>query len=202
MEGVDPVSHARHAPPELLASEADERLVERAQRGEREAFAALYDRYLPRVYGYCLRLLGSREAAEDANADVFMRALIGLPGFRAGSFRSWLFSIAHNVIIDHRRRRRRGEPLLAAIEAADPGPSPEAAAIASAERAALHAALPLLYIEQQHVVALRLAGLSAVEIGEALGKPRGAIDALQHRAVVRLRALLATGAEAATTGGG
>ncbi|HEU0116576.1 MAG TPA: sigma-70 family RNA polymerase sigma factor, partial [Thermomicrobiales bacterium] len=159
------MSHARHAPPELLASEADERLVERAQRGEREAFAALYDRYLPRVYGYCLRLLGSREAAEDANADVFMRALIALQGYRAGSFRSWLFTIAHNVIVDH-RRRRTGEPLLAAIDAADPGPSPEAAAIVAAERAALHAALPLLSAEQQHVVALRLAGLSAVEIGE------------------------------------
>ncbi|HEU5434433.1 MAG TPA: sigma-70 family RNA polymerase sigma factor, partial [Thermomicrobiales bacterium] len=191
------MSHARHAPPEPLAAEPNERLVERAQRGEREAFAALYDRYLPRVYGYCYRLLGSRGAAEDATADVFMRALIALPAYRAGSFRPWLFTIAHNVIIDH-RRRRRGESLTAAIETADPAPSPEAAAIASAERAALHAALPLLSAEQQHVVALRLAGLSAAEIGEALGKPRGAVDALQHRAVVRLRALLATGAEAAT----
>jgi RNA polymerase sigma-70 factor (ECF subfamily) len=148
-----------------------------------------------------LRLLGSREAAEDANADVFMRALIALPGYRAGSFRSWLFTIAHNVIVDH-RRRRASAPLLDAIDAADPGPSPEAAAIASSERAALFAALPLLSPEQQHVVALRLAGLSAVEIGEALGKPRGAVDALQHRALVRLRALLATSAETATTGGG
>jgi hypothetical protein len=52
--------------------------VARAQQGEREAFGVLYDRYLPRVYAYCYRLLGEREAAEDANTEVFMRTLSAL----------------------------------------------------------------------------------------------------------------------------
>ena len=90
----------RHRPPprEWDAATADEDLVALAQGGEREAFAALYDRYLPRVHGYCYRMLGTREAAEDANTEIFMRALAALPAYRAGEFRSWLFAIAHNVV--------------------------------------------------------------------------------------------------------
>jgi len=180
----------------------DEELVGRAQRGQREAFGALYDRYLPRVYRYCYRLLGSREAAEDANGRVFMNALTALPAFRARSFRAWLFAIAHNVVVDELRARRADLPLEAAAGVLDSAPSPEEAAIAAVERGAILALLPRLAEDQRHVVALRLAGLSAAEIGEALGKPRNAVDGLQHRAVLRLRALLAAGAEPATKGGG
>jgi DNA-directed RNA polymerase specialized sigma24 family protein len=43
-------------------------------------------------------MLGTREAAEDANTEIFMRALAALPAYRAGEFRSWLFAIAHNVV--------------------------------------------------------------------------------------------------------
>jgi len=74
--------------PKWDANTADEELVAWVQRGEREAFGVLYDRYLPRVYAYCYRLLGQREAAEDTNTEVFMRALAALPAYRAGSFRS------------------------------------------------------------------------------------------------------------------
>src|SRR5688500_4971912 len=95
----------RRRSPLWNAATPDEELVERAQRGDHEAFAVLYDRYLPRVHGYCYRLLGEREAAEDATTDTFMRALTALPACRTGSFRSWLFAIAHNVTADEWRRR-------------------------------------------------------------------------------------------------
>jgi RNA polymerase sigma-70 factor (ECF subfamily) len=169
----------------------DEELVARAQHGEREAFGALYDRYLPRVYGYCYRVLGQREAAEDANTEVFMRALTALPAYRSGSFRSWLFAIAHNVIADAVRQRHGGVPLAEAVDLADHGPSLEDRTAAAAERSVIVALLPRLSADQQQVIALRLSGLTAVEIGEALGKPRNAVDGLQHRAVLRLRALVA-----------
>ncbi|MFT4041415.1 MAG: sigma factor, partial [Thermomicrobiales bacterium] len=85
---------AGHVPPPgpapAMEQAPDHDLVARAQRGDRAAFAALYDRYLNGVYRYCYRLLGSREAAEDANTEVFLRALAALPGYRAGSYRSWL----------------------------------------------------------------------------------------------------------------
>ena len=104
--GERPVPQLRRRAPQWSGITSDEELVALAQRDQREAFGVLYDRYLPRVYGYCYRLLEEREAAEDANTDVFMRALSALPTYHAGSFRSWLFTIAHNVITDALRRRR------------------------------------------------------------------------------------------------
>lgn len=97
------------------------------------AFAPLYTRYFDLVYRYGVRRLGVTEAAADATGQVFAKALAALPRYRddAPSFRSWLFAIAHNVIIDggrtsfddyprcSNRDRRRGS--LAARQDADGG---------------------------------------------------------------------------------
>ncbi len=184
-----------------MAASSDEDLVALAQRGDREAFGLLYDRYLPRVYGYCLRLLRDHEAAEDANTDVFMRALTGLPAYRAGSFRSWLFTIAHNVTTDHLRQQGRTISMERAPEPIDPYDL-EDSALTAVEWARIERSLPLLSPDQQQVIALRLAGLTAVEIGAALGKPRNAIDGLHHRALLRLKSLVATGEAAVSNGQG
>jgi RNA polymerase sigma-70 factor (ECF subfamily) len=180
----------------------DEELAGEAQRGQREAFGVLYDRYLGGVYGYCYRLLGDREAAEDANSAVFTKALSALPAFHARSFRSWLFAIAHNVVVDELRGRRATLPLDAAGDMFDPDPSPEDLAIAAAERQALRTLLPCLSADQQHVVALRISGLTAAEIAEAMARPRNAIDGIQHRAVMRLRELMSVGTATVMTKGG
>src|SRR4051794_28492383 len=75
-------------------------------------FGAIYERDFPAVYGYCLSQLGDAEAAEDAAAQTFFKALAALPGYRdTGRFRSWLFAIAHNVILDAQRGRPPDAPL-------------------------------------------------------------------------------------------
>ena len=183
------------------ATTSDEVLVDLAHHGDREAFTILYTRYLPGVHGYCYRMLGTREAAEDATTDVFLRALAALPTCRTRSFRAWLFGIAHHVIVDAWRRRRPTVSLEAAGELLDSF-SVEEAAARSADWSRVVRVLHCLSDDQQHVLALHLAGLSAVEIGAALGKPRNAVDGIHHRAVLRLRALLATGELAATGKGG
>jgi RNA polymerase sigma-70 factor (ECF subfamily) len=184
----------------------DEVLVGWTQRGHGEAFGILYDRYLTKVYSYCYRLLGEREAAQDANSIVFTKALAGLPiyhqGTAVGCFRGWLFAIAHNVITDELRARRGTESLDAVEWMLDPSPSPEEQAIAASERHAVQALLPRLSADQRHVVALRLSGLTAAEIGEVLGRPRNAIDGIHHRALLRLQELVAIGSAPATTQGG
>jgi RNA polymerase sigma-70 factor (ECF subfamily) len=184
------------------APDSDEHLVALAQRGDREAFGVLYDRYVPGVYGYGYRLLGTREAAEDVTTEVFLRALAALPTCQTGSFRSWLFAIAHNRVADELRQRRPTEPLTAGLFVLDPGPSPDEVAAVAADRHTVFGLLPQLSLDQQEVVAMRLSGLSAVEIGEALGKPRNAVDGIHHRALLRLRALVATGDAATTKGRG
>jgi RNA polymerase sigma-70 factor (ECF subfamily) len=169
----------------------DMRLVVRAQQ-DPHAFAALYDRYVTRVYGYCYRRLGSREAAEDATSLVFSRVLTALPRFatEGGTFRSWLFTIAHHAVVDARRARREDWPLSAAAAVVDPAPDPEDEALAADEVRAFRALLVHLTPEQAQVVELRLAGLTDVEIARVLGRSHGAVRAAQHRALIRLRAVL------------
>jgi RNA polymerase sigma-70 factor (ECF subfamily) len=165
-------------------------IVALAQR-DPTAFAPLYQRYLEPVYRYCYRRLGSREAAEDATSLVFERTLRALPTFRGGSFRAWLFAIAHNAVTDT-YRRRDAEPLLESLEIADPAPPPEQIALLADEQRLLSTALALLPRDQRQVIELRLSGVPSVEVAEILGRSPEAVRALQHRATRRLQTLLGT----------
>ncbi|MDR5956868.1 sigma factor, partial [Escherichia coli] len=83
-------------------------LIANAQ-GDLAAFEPLYRHYALPIFHYCHRLLGSRESAEDATSVVFANALAALPRYRpdeGGTFRSWLFVIAHNVVTNSARAQR------------------------------------------------------------------------------------------------
>jgi RNA polymerase sigma-70 factor (ECF subfamily) len=112
------------SPTVLVPSDDDAWLVIGAKADPR-AFAPLYARYVDPVYRYCFRRLGHPEAAADATSQVFAKALAALPGYRedAPSFRSWLFAIAHNVLVDEARARRVTSTLDAAAEVAATEPS-------------------------------------------------------------------------------
>ncbi len=178
------------------AASADEELVRWAQRGQREAFGLLYDRHVTSIYGYCYRRLGQREAAQDATAETFRKALAALPTYHPAAFRAWLFAIARHVVADAARRRRPDLPLEEAAEIPDNGVSLEDVAIAQADLASLVVLLERLTPDQRDVVALRLAGLTPAEIGVVVGKSRGAVDMTLHRALVRLRELMVGGPQA------
>ena len=164
----------------------DAELAERAA-ADPQAFALLYARYLDPVYRYCLRRLGSRAAAEDAASIVFTKVLAGLPRYRAESFRAWLFTIAHHVVVDQYREARPSQPLEDAFAVADAAPSPEEAAIAAEDRSTVRALLDLLTERQREVVELRLAGLTGAEIARALGRSQSDVNVTQFRAMARLR---------------
>jgi RNA polymerase sigma-70 factor (ECF subfamily) len=173
--------------------EPDHVLASRATT-DRHAFAELYLRYLDPLYGYCYRRLGTREAAEDATSLVFTHALEALPTLRTTHVRSWLFTIAHHVVVDTYRRQPRtidfdhAEPWLPAVEE-------DQATLRGLEADSLYRALDALTNDQRQVVELRLAGLTGPEIREVLGRSRSWVDTTQHRAVQRLRAVLAPSPE-------
>ena len=169
----------------------EELIVARARRDLRE-FAPLYDRYADSVFGFCLRRLLDREAAADATHQTFARAMTRLDSFRGQSFRAWLFAIARNVVTDTYRRRRPVDPFGDDTVAAlvDPDRPPEEQAIAAERQRRLLVAIASLTPDQRAVVELRLAGLSAPEIGAALGKTANAVQTTQFRAYRALRRLL------------
>jgi RNA polymerase sigma-70 factor, ECF subfamily len=97
------------------------------------------------------------------------------------------------VVADALRARGPDARLDAAAEAVEVAPSLEERALVDEDRCLLRALLAQLSPDQRHIVELRLAGLTSAEIGQALGRSRGAVDVAYHRALVRLRTLLRDG---------
>jgi RNA polymerase sigma factor (sigma-70 family) len=161
-----------------------------AARSDLAAFEPLYRRYADRVYRYCIRRLGDPERASDATSAIFIKAMQSIESCQPESFRSWLFSIAHNTTIDAIRTTRMYDRIDGELEMADPGPDPEVAALAAESRLEIVALLAHLTADQRQVVELRLAGLDGYEIASALGRSRASVDTAQSRAVARLRRVL------------
>lgn len=178
--------------PDAAGPDGEERLLVARARRDPAAFGPLYERYLPDIYRYSLFRVGRREAAEDVTSQTFIKALASLGAYRGGSFRSWLFTIAHRTAIDHLRARRPDVAIDVAGEIADIDPTPESVAVASDEQRHLFALLAGLPPDQRRVVEIRLAGLNDREIADVLGESHTAIRTRQSRAMARLRTLART----------
>jgi RNA polymerase sigma-70 factor, ECF subfamily len=177
-------------------------LVERAQRGDAEAFGLIYDRYMDTVFRFIYFRVGSRPLAEDLTADTFLRALkrIGSFTWQGRDLGAWLVTIARNLVADHFKSGRyrlevtTGDVLDADKAERGPEGSPEAAVVDHITNVALLRAVKQLNPEQQECIVLRfLHGFSVAETAQAMGKNEGAIKALQYRAVRALHRLLPEG---------
>lgn len=168
------------------ADDSDERLASACDT-DPTAFGALYDRYVDRVYRYCARRLPTVEAAEDATSQTFMEALRSIGRYRAdrATFRTWLFAIAHHVVVDQLRAHRPTSPLDADQPAGD----------ADDHRSEVDELLTRLPDDQRQVIELRLVGLTHKEIGAVLGKRHGAVRVAHHRAMERLKTIVRQEAE-------
>ena len=94
----------------------DGMLVSRAIGGDLDSFGELYDRYFSRIYDFCWRILRDADEAADATQDVFMKAMNGLPSLaKASSFKSWIFTIAHNTAVTRAEHGARTTPLPAPV---------------------------------------------------------------------------------------
>jgi RNA polymerase sigma-70 factor (ECF subfamily) len=178
------------------AEDPDERdLLERASNADPEALGALYDRYVGRIYNYIYHRVGQADLAEDLTAQVFARMLESIREGRAWrtSFSGWIYRIAHNLVIDH--YRRRGRASFVELEEAAPIMADEADPLrkveARLESEHLRTALGKLTEEQAEVISLRfLDEFSIAEVAAMMNKTEGAIKALQYRAVLALRRVM------------
>ena len=88
-------------------------LVSQAQKGDRQAFAALVEQYWDGLYRWLYHVTHHRQTAEDLAQEAFLKALAGLGSFQAGSnFRAWLFRIAYNSFLNQRRGETRARQLF------------------------------------------------------------------------------------------
>jgi len=177
---------ARDAPTE-------EELVVRAKGGDRAAFADLYEMHLDRVFRYFFYRTGHRQDAENLTEQVFLKAWQAIPTYnhRGAPFSAWIFRIAHNLLIDHRRRQRETVPLDEELEIEDAGSEPGELASRRAEARELAQALARLSPQEQSVVVLRFVErLDHRTVANIIGKSEVATRSILSRALTRLERTL------------
>ena len=174
-----------------------EDIVKQAQAGEQAAFAELYEMYYDPIYRYVSFKCGNRIEAEDLSGEVFLKMIESIHTFRFRGFpfTSWLYRIAHNVVVDNFRRkgRRPTVPLDKAVNAASDAHSDlERLAEISLTIREVVSAMDNLTDLQKEVITLRFAaGLSIAETAKAVGRKENAVKALQHAGIRKLRNALA-----------
>jgi RNA polymerase sigma-70 factor (ECF subfamily) len=164
-------------------------LVERAQKGDREALEELYLIHFDRIYSYLHMTVGNRHDAEDLTTQTFLKMLESINKFRWQSvpFSAWLFRIAHNLSMDHFRANRRWQPEEDVPEP-EPQETTEQDALESIGRKSMLELIDDLSPEQQQVLTLKFVfNFSNGEAATILDKTEGAIKSLQHRALASLQ---------------
>jgi RNA polymerase sigma-70 factor (ECF subfamily) len=169
--------------------ETNEHLLIDQARDDPAAFAALYERYIRRIYGFVFRQVGSDALlAQDITAATFEHALKSLRSYqwRSVSFGAWLYKIARNEIRQHFRRKALTKFVDTTFTASHT--DLEQAAQTQQEYTVVHAALSKLSQRDRELITLRyFEELSHAEIAEVLGCSVQNVYVRLHRALNRLR---------------
>ncbi|MGC4192818.1 MAG: sigma-70 family RNA polymerase sigma factor [Thermomicrobiales bacterium] len=187
----DTSSNRRRSVPDLsVVSEEPDALLAARVATDPAAFAELYRRYVVRIDQYCSVRLRNETLAQDVTSQVFLKALEGLRRKPVAHVAPWLFTIAHNEVVNCFRQHAGHMPIEDAGPLASTDLSPEEHALLQDESADLRTLLQYLSPDQQRIVELRIAGLTAQEIQDVLGRSRSWVGTTQHRALRRLRGLI------------
>jgi RNA polymerase sigma-70 factor (ECF subfamily) len=171
----------------------EDRLIQRAKEGDQQAIGELYRCHVDVIYRYIWARVVDETAAEDLTAQVFLKALEGLPTYEpmGKPFLSWLYRIAYARIVDHWRRQERRPEVPLDESLTTRGPRPGELLEAEEEWRMAIDLLARLTDDQQDVLILRFIGeMSLSEVAETLGKTLGATKAVQHRALASLARML------------
>jgi len=168
----------------------ERQLVLQAQAGNSEAFGQLYDAYMERIYRFVYFRVEDQQTAEDITSQVFLKAWSNLDRFQFSRtpYLAWLYTIAHNAVIDH-YRTRKVTTALDDVQLSQPDHSEvvENDIDLTTEMRSVKSALQTLTDDQQKVLTLKfIEGMSNNEIARQLGKREGAIRALQMRGLQAL----------------
>ena len=173
------------------ASAGNSRLVEqaivRAKAGDSEGLHFLYVRYAADVQRYVMSVVHDHHEAEDITQNVFAKLMKAIKRYeqREVPFAAWIMRVARNAALDH-MRARRAIP-TEEVRVADGGQAQTSIGLGRD----LRQALEQLPEDQREVLVLRhIAGLSPIEIAEALEKSESSVHGLHHRGRRTLQATL------------
>jgi len=175
-----------------VANIDDVELVARVVEGDEQSFLSLYDRYVDRVYGLTLHILGIPQLAEEATQDTFFKLWSRARQYLAerGSFLPWLLAIARRVALDRIRLEARRPALT---DSSDPEiiwqNLPDSDTMTEEARwRSMHFAVQSLPPDQRKVIELAYyQGMSQSEIAEVLGWPLGTVKTRLRAAMENLR---------------
>ncbi|MGD1991716.1 MAG: sigma-70 family RNA polymerase sigma factor [Anaerolineae bacterium] len=175
----------------MYPQEDESNLLRQASKGDRNALAEIYERYVDAVYHFMYYRTQHETVAEDLTAEVFAQVVTAIERYedRGLPFGAWLFRIARARLVDYIRRQnvRDTLPLSEETISSQVTPSPERMLTD------LYFSHLLQYLtdEQQEVVILRfVGGLNNAEIAEVIGSNANAVKQKVFRALTRLRAVL------------
>ena len=174
-------------------------LAGRAAEGDRAALDQLLARIRPTIMRYCRARMGAGIGLltpEDVAQDVLIATCGALKRYRPGETRAmaFVYGIARNKIVDAFRAagRDQSEPTDVIPETADTGRGPDVEAVLNSQVGELRELLARLPPAQREVLVLRVAlRFSAEETARTIGSTSGAVRVTQHRAMAKLRALVA-----------
>ena len=165
---------------------------EKVSDDSREAYAELYEQFMPKVYRYISFRISDENMAQDLTSIVFEKALTKFSGFnpQKASFSTWIFTIARNTIIDHYRVYKKHEYVKPDIEvnASAQYPSPEDEAIKAENTQRLRVFLSRLNKREQEAIILKYSnGMSNREIAEVLHLSESNVGSILCRTIRKLR---------------
>ena len=181
------------------ATMVSDELVRAAMAGERDAVECLLAEIRPQVVRYCRGRLGPPNrspSADDVAQEVCLAVLTALPSYRdqGRPFLAFVYGIAQHKVADAHRAaaRNRAEPVAEIPDEVEGGVGPEQRALQGELNERMSQLLQVLPDKQREIVVLRVVvGLSAEETADAVGSTPGAVRVAQHRALARLRKVLA-----------
>jgi len=168
----------------------DARLIERAKRGEVEAFGCLYERYLESIYRYIRTRVADDRTAEDLTETVFLRSFESLGRYKEKGLRfsAFLYQIARNLLVDHYRQKEEELPLESADQISVSPSRIDDIIVIQDQVDSLRVGLDALPEEYREIIRLRvLLELSTTECAEWIGRSEGAVRVLLHRAMKALK---------------
>lgn len=169
-----------------------EELVIASQRGESESFGKLYDIFVDSIYRYIYFRVGTEEA-EDLTELVFLKTWENIRSYKKSthSFSSWIFRIAHNLVVDYYRAHRHNGELTEDMQDFRDEADTPLRTHQHFDQVALAAGMKELKDAYRQIIVLKyINDLSYEEIGFIMGRSQAALRILQFRALKNLRRIL------------